>query len=65
MTIEMQKALDWVLGVVILAALVALTLFALYVVASCFLYEIGVGDGPRVSFPRCGVATRLLTRGLL
>ena len=59
------EVLGWVLGVVIHAVLIILTLFSLYVVASCFLYEIGVGDGPRVSFPRCGVATRLLTRGLL
>lgn len=61
----MGKAIDRILDVVIHAVLIILTLFALYVVASCFLCEIGVGDGPRVSFPRCGVATRLLTRGLL
>ena len=59
------KLLELALSVAIHAVLITLTLFALYVVASCFLYEIGVGDGPRVSFPRCGVATRLLTRGLL
>lgn len=59
------KLLELALSVAIHAVLIILTLFALYVVASCFLYEIGVGDGPRVSFPRCGVATRLLTRGLL
>lgn len=59
------KLLELALSVAIHAVLIILTLFSLYVVASCFLYEIGVGDGPRVSFPRCGVATRLLTRGLL